>query len=953
MSVRLDGKPLRLDAALAPRSARVLQGTLQVFAARLEGDQPLGPRRFLFECAPGDPLVFLPTQGETRHGLIAVGRAEIEAVSEDDASWTEDWAAKLASAFGAVPRPPGTILARPDVERLESEQLLAAPAEGVRWLRVSEGSLELQGLVSLDAGQEAIPLVAPIWLRASEAAALGSREAPKDPLPGLVLLQELLLSALGKLDASEGIERRKRLDRRAELSREASERTVRNLASVLAPREPTPSSAGSPALRAAALVGHALGVEIREPLVAPGEGQAGEGQGVSIEAIAAASHLRIRSVLLRDDWWKEDCGPLLGFMGPERRPVALLSPTPGDYFLVDPEAGTKVKVTARSEGELERFALMLYPPAASDGRTLLRRSLEGLSGDRWRLILGSLVAAALSMILPLAIASIIDDALPAADRPRILELSLVLVLAAFGAAMFRAAAGYTSVRLSTLVDHRLQTSVVDRLLRLPLSFYRRFTSGDLVTRAMGVYEMRARLSAILMGSLMAGLMSSVHLVILIQFGGMLTLLALGVGLASVLFVTLVSYPIRRLSRASLEITSANQGLATQLVSGVTKLRVAGAADRALERFATDLARQQDLRLRQNALRDLIAVMNAALPVASSLLLYALTVYLIKEQVISGSAGGEAVVTPGGFVAFQASFGALIAGMTLLSNSVADVLDVTNLWERARPILDEPVEIGAGQADPGRLRGRISAERVAFRYREGGAAVLDDVTVRAEPGEFIALVGASGCGKSTLLRLLLGLETPTEGSVLYDDQDLSGLDLAAVRRQIGTVLQEGRISAGSILNNVSGGQKLALGEISAAVKAAGLDRDVKDMPMGLHTVISEGGTNLSGGQRQRLLLARALAKRPLVFVLDEATSALDNLTQATVTESLARLNATRIVVAHRLSTIQDADRIYVLDRGRVVQEGSPAQLSKIEGPFRDLVQRQLLAQDPLAATAGAS
>ncbi len=954
MSVRFDGGLVRLDAAAVPRLARVVGGSLQVFAARLEGGRPEGPRRFLFECGPGDPLGFLPTRRAAEHGLIAAGRADVEPLGAgisagDVAAWADAWTTKLASSLEGVPRPPGALFADPRAERLAPDSLLAGPAEGPpRWLRVREGVLRLQGLVDLRPEDGAVQLRAPLWAQAKGEVVLGAGEgeAPGDPLDGPTRLLELVLAALAALDAAEAAGRQERLGRRTALAAEASRRSARRLASVLSPDgAATPPSGGGDVFRAAALVGRALGLTLRAP---PGEGAG----GAAVEAIAAASHVRARAVLLRDDWWRQDCGPLVAFDGPERRPVALLCPGAGRYDRVDPASGARERVTAANEGSLERVAYVLYVPMSSAAGRPFQGLLRGGRGDVARLLAASLVAAGLGLALPRVLATIVDDALPAADRPRLLELSLVLVVAAFGAAVFRAAAGYGAVRLSTLVDHRLQTAVVDRLLRLPLSFHRRYASGDLVTRAMAIHEMRARVGNTLMASLVAGLMALVHLVILIGFGGRLALLAVATGGACALVVLAVGARMRRLSRAWLEVSSASQGLVNQLVGGVTKLRVGGAVDRAVERFAVDLARQQDLRLRQNALRDVIAGLNAALPVGSSLLLYGLTAYLLREDVaataLAGAAAGPAV-TPGGFLAFQASFAALIAGVTLLGNAFTDLLDAGNLWERARPIVEGAPEGRDGQADPGRLRGRLAVERVSFRYREGGPAILDDVTIRAEPGEMVALVGGSGCGKSTLLRVLLGLERPGEGSVLFDDQDLSGLDVGAVRRQIGTVMQDGRITAGSILTNVSGGRSLGLSEVNEAVKAAGLDEDVKAMPMGLHTMISEGGVNLSGGQRQRLLLARAFAMRPTLFVLDEATSALDNRTQAIVTASLARLNATRVVVAHRLSTIQGADRIYVLDRGRVVQEGTFAALAAVDGPFRALVRRQLPADDPRAAT----
>jgi len=291
------------------------------------------------------------------------------------------------------------------------------------------------------------------------------------------------------------------------------------------------------------------------------------------------------------------------------------------------------------------------------------------------------------------------------------------------------------------------------------------------------------------------------------------------------------------------------------------------------------------------------------------------------------------------VAFHAAFGLFLSGATSLSTTLIDVLEITTLWERARPIVEAAPEVHTGQGDPGRLTGTLALEHVTFRYREHGPLILDDVSLHAAPGEFIALVGPSGSGKSTLLRLLLGFETPEAGAVYYDGQELSRLDVRAVRRQVGSVLQQSTLMAGTIFEHIAGSALITHEDAWEAVRAAGLVEDIAALPMGLHTFVSEGGSNLSGEQRQRLLIARTLVGKPAIVLFDEATSALDNRTQAVVTASLERLQVTRVVIAHRLSTIQSADRIYVLAGGRVVQQGTFAELTRHAGLFAELMARQ--------------
>jgi ABC-type bacteriocin/lantibiotic exporter with double-glycine peptidase domain len=302
--------------------------------------------------------------------------------------------------------------------------------------------------------------------------------------------------------------------------------------------------------------------------------------------------------------------------------------------------------------------------------------------------------------------------------------------------------------------------------------------------------------------------------------------------------------------------------------------------------------------------------------------------------------GGVELSTGKFLAFSTAFGIFISGATSLSLTLIEVLEIIPLWQRAQPILTAQIEVDSQKGDPGKLTGRICLDRVSFRYREDGPLILEDVTVEAYPGEFVALVGPSGSGKSTVLRLLLGFETPQSGTVYYDSQDVAGLDITAIRRQLGVVLQNGRINAGSLFENISGGALITLEEAWRAAEMAGFAEDVRSFPTQMHTVISEGGGNLSGGQRQRLVIARALALNPQLLLLDEATSALDNRTQAIVSESLDRLKVTRIVIAHRLSTIRHADRIYVIKAGQVVQQGSFDELASCPGVFAELITRQM-------------
>jgi NHLM bacteriocin system ABC transporter ATP-binding protein len=408
--------------------------------------------------------------------------------------------------------------------------------------------------------------------------------------------------------------------------------------------------------------------------------------------------------------------------------------------------------------------------------------------------------------------------------------------------------------------------------------------------------------------------------------------ALAVALVACLATLTVGVLTVRQERALQHLKGVLLGLTVQLITGVSKLRVAGAEARAFVVWGRLFRQQQHARQRHQSIADTLTVLNAMLPTVAAVGLFWCAIRLFETTEASG-------LTAGTFVAFHAAFGLFLSGVTSLSTTLIDVLDVTTLWERARPIMEATPEVHTGQNDPGRLTGTLALEHITFRYRESGPVILDDVSLHAAPGEFIALVGPSGSGKSTLLRLLLGFETPEAGAVFYNGQDLSQLDVRAVRRQVGSVLQQSTLMAGTIFEHIAGSALITHEDAWEAVRAAGLAEDIAALPMGLHTFVSEGGSNLSGGQRQRLLIARALVGKPAIVLFDEATSALDNRTQAVVTASLERLQVTRVVIAHRLSTIQAADRIYVLAGGRVVQQGTFAELARHAGLFAQLMARQ--------------
>jgi ATP-binding cassette subfamily C protein len=367
--------------------------------------------------------------------------------------------------------------------------------------------------------------------------------------------------------------------------------------------------------------------------------------------------------------------------------------------------------------------------------------------------------------------------------------------------------------------------------------------------------------------------------------------------------------------------------------------VAGAEKRAFAFWSKKFSEMLKLSLSTEVIEDGMVLFLSVLSIANPVILFSLAATQFTSS--STTNGVTAIgLSTGAFLAFNSAYGLFFGGATNLGSIIVPLMSISILWERARPIVESLPEVTDDKIDPSELSGSISIDRLSFRYHSNRPLIIENLSLEIKSGEFVAIVGASGSGKSTLVSLLLGFEKPESGKIYYDSQDLASLDIAAVRRQLGVVLQNGRIDGSSIMENISGGMPITEAEAWEALELAGFAEEIAAMPMGMQTIISEGGRNLSGGQKQRLLLARAMRMQPKILILDEATSSLDNQTQAKISDSLDRLKVTRIAIAHRLSTVQNADQIYVLESGKIVQQGKFAELINRQGTFADLMANQI-------------
>jgi ABC-type bacteriocin/lantibiotic exporter with double-glycine peptidase domain len=509
-------------------------------------------------------------------------------------------------------------------------------------------------------------------------------------------------------------------------------------------------------------------------------------------------------------------------------------------------------------------------------------------------------------------------------------LPAVLIVAAVLAALSTVAQNLHLLRLEGRIENGTQLALWDRLIRLPVTFFRSVNSGELANGVLGISFIREALSGLSVAIVSASLTALLDLILIFVLSPVVGLAAIGIAVACLIATWVLGIRIAKHARAALGGENRITAFTNKLLTGIAKIKIAGAEDRAYAQWSqlASGARMNLILVRR--VQAAAQALSTVLPIAGQLVLF---------LILAGPLAHK--VSPSGFFMISVAFATMLGSLLLLVSSSVEIQAVMPRLTAFAPIVAAEPEHRPDLVDPGDLEGEISLVGVSFSYRPDTPLVLDNLTLQIKPGEFVAVVGPSGCGKSTLLRLLLGFERPVSGAVLYDGQDLADLDPQAVRRQCGIVLQDGSLFAGSIRENIAGAGSYDLDQVWHAAALAGVAKDIEEFPMQMATHLPPGGGTLSGGQRQRILIARAMIRQPRVLFFDEATSALDNRTQEIVTESTRSLAATRLVIAHRLSTIIDADRIVVMEKGSVVQQGTFTELmDQPAGLFYKLASRQL-------------
>lgn len=649
-----------------------------------------------------------------------------------------------------------------------------------------------------------------------------------------------------------------------------------------------------------------------------------------LKEFAAVAGWRIREIELTADFYKQSARPVLAFRRADHSPVILYLSSGGGWYR-DPACGNgRFPLDRKAAQEFSRSGWCFYEPFPAGKKTkkVLLKFIFATAKPVLVLILAAgLVSSLLGLAAPVATQYVIGEIIPSANLPELWQLTALLIVLTACGVMLGVVPSLVMMLFSARQFERFQAAMYDHVLRIPVKTFRMCDSGDMTRRILGASQVLTAVFGIISRQFLGSLFSLVSLLLMFLYSPLLAV----TGTAMVLIYATVFFLLSRINLRPLAIQAAASGRMSgflkQVFDGMAKIRAAGAEQRILSRFTDDFAeveRQSFIIARNGAYQN---VFSMVFPMVISVLFYAL----------AGGFSGNNLPLPV-FLAFMAAFQSFQGGLIGVASGFWALLAIKPELDRIMPILEAEPEDGGERKSPGRLDGRVEVSSLNFRYSPDSQRALTDVSFHADPGEFVAIVGPSGAGKSSLVRLLLGFEQPESGMICYSGRDLANLELRSVRRQMGVILQNSRIMPGSILENIVTGTEYTVQDAWRALELAAFRREVEEMPMGIHTLVSS--ETVSGGQQQRILIARALVGSPPIVIMDESTSALDNRSQEIVKTNMERLRMTRIVIAHRLSTILRADRIYVLDKGRVVQQGTYEQLAAEDGLFRRLTERQL-------------
>lgn len=639
-----------------------------------------------------------------------------------------------------------------------------------------------------------------------------------------------------------------------------------------------------------------------------------------------------RTVHLSKHWHKDAVGAMLAVRKDNGSVTALIPRSFSGYDFYDTVTGKRVRITNKNEDLFEEEAIAFYKPLPLTKITLvglLKYVIENISGAD--LILFGLAALAVTLVgllTPKLNELLFSDVVLSGSGQVLMAIFVFMICASVSGLLFTVIRELLMARIVTKLDLNVEAAGMMRILSLPTDFFKQYSSGDLSRRVQYLGMLCDQIISVVMTTGLTSIFSLLYVAQIVKYAPALVVPAMFVILATLLVSVSATAMQMQISREQMKLSSKEQGMSYALISGIQKIRLSGAEKRAFANWGNLYAKEGELLYNPPLFLKVSSVITMAITLTGTAVMFYAAV---KSQVSVAE-----------YYAFNTAYGMVSGAFTSLAGVTLSIAQIKPILEMVKPILETVPEIAQDKEVVTRVSGSIELNNVTFRYNENMPPVIDNLSLKIRPGQYVAIVGSTGCGKSTLMRLMLGFETPQKGAVYYDGKDLNRLDLKSLRRKIGVVMQNGRLFSGDIYSNiVISAPELTMDDAWEAAELAGMKEDIEAMPMGMYTMVSEGMGGISGGQRQRLMIARAVAPKPKILMFDEATSALDNLTQKKVSESLDHLKCTRIVIAHRLSTIRQCDRIVVLNQGHIIEDGTYEELIAKNGFFAELVARQRL------------
>jgi NHLM bacteriocin system ABC transporter ATP-binding protein len=933
----------------------IAQGYIDVFTSQLENNQPQGKRNYFFTAGKGELLFGIEhgQQGNDR-GLLAIPSPntgiisiEVEQLKEvmmrpeftdSLATLLDIWIGHLSQSISRDINPPTHQLIEISGETKVEANLKIRSRKGIVWAEFLTGNALFLGMKEVMEPEkiQKFPVSQDSWLYSLEASTVRTFKTSDICLEedffeslenfyGVIFFCDFLNARLNAVDEFIRLKEKTAHDSKIYAT------ALTKIASVINEnlRRSYIDTVQDSLVTACQLVAGYSKIAI----TAPKRPKSEEAPPITLNDILRSSRIRERQVKLEGNWWKKDNGPLLAFKKEGDFPVALIPKSSSSYEYISPAENIRLVLTAKEASELATEAHQFYRPFPDiplNGINLTRFALSGSMRDIFIVILAGLFGGMLTILVPLITGNIFDSVIPQSDYRQLYVYSLVILFSIVAIAFFQLIRSFSMIRIETKIDFVLQSAIWDRLLNLPVPFFRKYQAGELAAKANSIMMLRKILSETVVYSLLGAVFILFNFFVMFYYDLSLSLYIAAFLLIFLLSVFFVGKKIQQRQKKIIELQNNIFGMLIQFLSSISKIRIAGAEANAFLQWADRFSKNKRATYEVRKLLTIITLMATVLPLITILFVFGMISWQIPNTLSTGQ-----------FMAFFAALTLTVAATLQLGMALVSFLMVIPLFDSVRPILEAEKENNTLKPEVQNLSGEIEVSNVSFRYQPDGPLVLKNVSLQISPGEFIAIVGTSGSGKSTLLRLLLGFEVPESGSVYYDRQNLSSFDPTSLRRQVGTVMQQSQLIPGNIASNIIGMTNAAFDDALEAARNVGLEEDINQMPMGMLTVVTDGLSTISGGQRERIMIARAIVNKPRLLFFDEATSSLDNKTQQKVSKSLEKLQATRVVIAHRLSTVMNADRIYLMENGMIEESGTYQELINKAGKFADLVKRQMI------------